>query len=65
VTVHVNLQAIFDGEQPDIFLKPNDLVNVGTDIVMPFLAVIRNGFRFTYGLGFVYDRNYAPDNNDN
>ena len=29
--IQVNLQKIFDGEQPDIFLKPNDLVNIGTD----------------------------------
>ena len=58
--VAVNLQAIFDGEQPDIFLKPNDLVNVGTDAVAPFLAVMRNAYRFSYGFGFVYDRNFAP-----
>jgi hypothetical protein len=27
--------------------------------VAPFLFVIRNSFRFTYGFGFVYDRNFA------
>jgi hypothetical protein len=58
--VQVNLQAIFDGHQPDIFLKPNDVVNIGTDIVAPFLAVMRNAYRFSYGYGFVYDRNFAP-----
>jgi hypothetical protein len=62
--VQVNLQAIFDGDQPDIFLKPNDLVNVGTDAVAPFLAVTRNAYRASYGWGFLYDRNYAPDNNN-
>ncbi|MCL2639649.1 MAG: polysaccharide biosynthesis/export family protein [Phycisphaerales bacterium] len=58
-TVSVNLQAIFDGEQADIFLKPNDIVNIGTDAIAPFLAVTRNAYRFSYGFGFVYDRNYA------
>jgi protein involved in polysaccharide export with SLBB domain len=58
VTVQVNLQAVFDGTQPDIFLKPNDLVNIGTDFVAPFLAVTRNGYRASYGFGFIYDRNY-------
>jgi protein involved in polysaccharide export with SLBB domain len=58
VTVQVNLQAVFDGTQPDIFLKPNDLVNIGTDLVAPFLAVVRNGYRASYGFGFIYDRNY-------
>jgi protein involved in polysaccharide export with SLBB domain len=58
VTVQVNLQAVFDGTQPDIFLKPNDLVNIGTDFIAPFLAVTRNGYRASYGFGFIYDRNY-------
>jgi protein involved in polysaccharide export with SLBB domain len=57
VTVQVDLQRIFDGEQPDIFLKANDLVNVGTDLVAPFLAVTRNAYRASYGWGFTYDRN--------
>jgi polysaccharide export outer membrane protein len=58
--VQVNLQAVFNGEQPDIFLKPNDVVNVGTDAIAPWLSVMRNAYRFSYGFGFVYDRNYAP-----
>jgi len=57
ITVQVDLQRIFDGEQPDIFLKSNDLVNVGTDFVAPFLAVTRNAYRASYGWGFIYDRN--------
>ena len=59
-TVQVNLQKIFDGDQPDIFLKPNDVLNVGTDMVAPFLAVTRNAYRASYGWGFVFDRNFAP-----
>ena len=57
--VKVNLDAIFAGTEPDIILKPNDIINVGTNPAMPFLAVIRNAFRLTYGFGFVYDRNFA------
>jgi polysaccharide export outer membrane protein len=57
VTVQIDLQRIFDGEQPDIYLKANDLVNVGTDMFAPFLAVTRNAYRASYGWGFVYDQN--------
>ncbi len=57
VTIQVDLQKIFDGEQSDIFLKPNDVINVGTDAIAPFLAVTRNAYRASYGWGFVYDRN--------
>ncbi len=59
VTIRVNLDAIFAGLEPDFYLRDNDIVNVGTHIVAPFLFVIRNSFRFTYGFGFVYDRNFA------
>lgn len=55
----VNLAAIFAGKEPDVLLKNNDLVMVGTHPIAPFLAVIRNAFRLTYGFGFVYDRNFA------
>jgi hypothetical protein len=58
VTIQVDLQRIFDAEQPDIFLKPNDLVNVGTDMIAPFLAVTRNAYRASYGWAFTYDRNF-------
>lgn len=59
LTIPVNLDAIFAGLEDDILLRPDDLVNVGTHFVAPFLFVIRNSFRFTYGFGFVYDRNFA------
>jgi protein involved in polysaccharide export with SLBB domain len=55
----VNLDAIFAGKEADLFLKKDDLVLVGTHPAAPFLAVIRNAFRMTYGFGFVYDRNFA------
>lgn len=57
--VLVNLKKIAGGEQPDFFIKPNDLINVGTHPGARWLAVLRNAFRATYGFGFIYDRNFA------
>jgi len=57
--IQVDLDAIFAGTAPDFYMKPNDILNVGTTAVAPFLAVIRNSFRMSYGFGFVYDRNFA------
>jgi protein involved in polysaccharide export with SLBB domain len=59
ITVPVNLDHVFAGLEDDILLRDDDIVNVGTDFIAPFLFVIRNSFRFTYGFGFVYDRNFA------
>jgi polysaccharide export outer membrane protein len=58
VFVRVDLSKIWAGEQPDLYLKPNDMVMVGTNILAPFIASIRNSFRLTYGFGFLYDRNF-------
>jgi hypothetical protein len=57
--VMVDLDKIASGEQPDFFIKPNDLINVGTHPTARWRAVLRNAFRATYGFGFVYDRNFA------
>jgi polysaccharide export outer membrane protein len=57
--VLVNLKKIADGSQPDFFIKPNDLINVGTHPAARWLAALRNAFRATYGFGFIYDRNFA------
>ena len=62
LTVRIDVKAMFDGRQPDIFLKPNDMINVGTDPLYTPLAVIRNGFRASYGFGFIYDRNFNTSN---
>jgi protein involved in polysaccharide export with SLBB domain len=59
LTIPVNVDAVFAGLAPDVLLRDDDIVNVGTHFVSPFLFVIRNSFRFTYGFGFVYDRNFA------
>jgi protein involved in polysaccharide export with SLBB domain len=58
VCVRINLGNILSLTQPDIYLKPNDVVYVGTHFVAPFLAAARNSFRLTYGFGFLYDRNF-------
>ena len=61
VFVRVNLVKVFEGKQPDFFLKPYDIVQVGTNALAPFFAAVRNGFRITYGFGFLYDRNFYLD----
>lgn len=63
VFARVDLAKIFAGEEPDIVLKADDQVLVGTNFFAPFLASFRQGFRLTYGFGFIYDRNYYDDPN--
>ena len=57
--IPINVEKIYRGEESDIFLKPNDVIAVGTSAAASFMAVIRNAFRMTYGFGFIYDRNFA------
>ena len=57
--IPLDVEGMFKGEENDIFLKPDDTIYVGTHLVAPFLAVMRNAFRLTYGFGFIYDRNFA------
>lgn len=59
--VRLDLRAITEGTQPDIYLKPDDRINVGTNFWALPLAVIRNGFRANYGFGLVIDRNFGSD----
>ena len=61
IIVRLDLAAIFHGNEPDVFLKPDDQINIGSSGLAVPLAVIRNGFRFTYGFGFVLDRNFEFD----
>ncbi len=58
-TIMVDLDKIARGEQPDFFIKPNDLINVGTHTTSQWRYALRNAFRATYGFGFIYDRNFA------
>ncbi|GIW74098.1 MAG: hypothetical protein KatS3mg103_0620 [Phycisphaerales bacterium] len=59
--IQLDLRAINRGLEPDIYLKPNDRLNVGSSIWSYPLAVVRNGFRATYGFGFLLDRNFGND----
>lgn len=57
--IYVDLAKVARGEAPDFYLQPNDIINVGTDQIAIFMAVLRNAFRATYGFGMVYDQNFA------
>ncbi|MEN0020142.1 MAG: SLBB domain-containing protein [Planctomycetota bacterium] len=57
----LNGRAIAEGTMPDVYLKPDDHIRVGTDFWATPLAVVRNGFRFSYGFGFLLDRNFGND----
>jgi polysaccharide biosynthesis/export protein len=59
--IRVNVAAIRSRSEPDILIKPDDHVIVGTNFFATPLAVIRNGFRMTYGFGFLLDRNFGND----
>lgn len=60
-TIRLNLGAIRRRTEPDVIMKPNDHVLVGTNWFAYPLAVIRNGFRMNYGFGFLLDRNFGND----
>jgi len=57
--IYVDVAKIARGESPDFYVQPEDLIRVGTDQGAIFNAVLRNAFRATYGLGAVYDTNFA------
>ena len=59
--LRINLRDILEGVSPNIFLKPNDEITIGTNFWATPLAVVRNGFRMTYGFGFLADRNFGND----
>lgn len=61
VTVRLNLRAIERGTHPDVVIKPDDKINVGTNAFAYPLAVLRNGLRASYGFGFILDRNFGFD----
>jgi protein involved in polysaccharide export with SLBB domain len=60
-TIRLDLRAIASGAQPDIYLKSDDQINIGTNFWAQPLAVIRNGFRASYGFGFILDRNFQGE----
>ncbi|MDX2147836.1 MAG: polysaccharide biosynthesis/export family protein [Planctomycetota bacterium] len=60
-TIRLDLRAIKEQTQPDIYMKPDDIVNVGTNFWATPLAVLRSGLRVSYGFGFLVDRNFGND----
>lgn len=60
-TITVNVGAIRNHTEPDIVLRPDDHIIIGTTFWATPLAVLRNGFRVTYGFGFLLDRNFGND----
>jgi polysaccharide export outer membrane protein len=60
-TIRLDVKAISEQTQPDVFLKPNDRINVGTNFWALPLAIVRNGFRANYGFGILVDRNFGND----
>ena len=60
-TVRLDLKAIRNRTEPDLYLKPDDHIIIGTNFWAFPLAVLRNGLRATYGYGFILDRNFGND----
>lgn len=60
-TVTLNYAGILQRTEPDIYLKPNDHISIGTTWGATPMAIVRNGFRASYGFGFLLDRNFGTD----
>ncbi len=60
-TIRLNLGAIRQRTEPDIYLRGDDHIIIGTNFWATPLAVFRNGLRITYGFGFLLDRNFGND----
>ena len=58
VFVRINMSKVWSGLQPDVFLKPDDTVEVGTDMLAPFITILRNAPSLTTGIGLSYQRNF-------
>ena len=59
--IRLNLAAIRNRGEPDVILKKDDYIVIGTNFWATPLAVFRNGLRMTYGFGFLLDRNWGND----
>jgi hypothetical protein len=59
--IRLDGRAMYEGTNPDLYLKANDMINVGTNFWATPMAIIRNGFRMSYGFGFIADRNFGND----
>lgn len=61
--IQVNLDRVFAGKDPDFFVKRDDIINVGTHPLAPFVQAVR-GFTIpnpttNVGYSFTYARNFA------
>jgi polysaccharide export outer membrane protein len=59
--IRLDGRAMYEGTNPDLYVKANDMINVGTSFWATPLAIVRNGFRMSYGFGFIADRNFGND----
>jgi polysaccharide biosynthesis/export protein len=55
--VRINMSKVWSGLQPDVFLRPDDTIEVGTDMLAPFITLVRDAPSLTTGVGFSYQRN--------
>ncbi|MHC4414834.1 MAG: polysaccharide biosynthesis/export family protein [Planctomycetota bacterium] len=60
-TLRLNLAAIRQKTEPDLYLKPDDHIIIGTSWIATPIAIFRSGLRMTYGFGFLLDRNFGND----
>jgi protein involved in polysaccharide export with SLBB domain len=62
VCARVDLAKVLAMQQPDIYLKPNDVVYIGTHFLAPFIGSVRDSFTLDYGAAFVYDEDFGGNN---
>jgi polysaccharide biosynthesis/export protein len=65
VCARVDLSKVLAMEQPDIYLKPNDVVYVGTHFIAPFLTAVRTSLQVTNGIDLEYSEDFGGNNNNN
>ena len=58
-TIPIDIEKIFRGEEPDIYLKPEDVIAVGTHVAVPWLVAAR-GIVPQFEVLFEYSRNFIP-----
>ncbi len=60
-TIRLDYGAIANKSQPNVYIKPDDVINIGTNFWAFPLAVFRQGIRASYGFGFLLDRNFGGE----
>ena len=54
----LNLERIFQGADPDFYLRDADIVCVGTHVAVPFMTALR-GIVPSFSMGFSYSKNFS------